>query len=216
MGTDLHPPPREVAREGGAGPHGACCKKKERKGKQLRGVGMSLQAEMTRATLQPDSSPPAPGLWRQADRGVSPGKAPGTPLAPPLGIYNTKRKKTTVRQQGPRSGAGHLLLCADCPALGWGGGEGGKLSPTGYHKIPQIRNFHGLVSTPSFREAHPGDSVPPTPGHPSQSRSERQKGDQLPRVKHGAGRPVRFLPGGGVFSTALGEKEGLLLRGHLP
>lgn len=79
MGTDLPPrggqpgPWEELGREEHA------VKRKERKGEQLHGAGMSLQAEVPRAARQPGPGAAfmwAPGLWRQADRRVSPGKSP--------------------------------------------------------------------------------------------------------------------------------------------
>lgn len=133
-------------------------KERNEKGKQPRGRGrlggMSLQAEMSQGhrPAQPGSSLRArgrPGLWRQADRRVSPGKAhrgSGSGSGSAAASRNLQHKKTERERPlegGGRSRAG--ILRPGKLHRRRGQLESGGLFPQwGAGGTSEIRNFHGF------------------------------------------------------------------------
>lgn len=86
---------------------------------------------------EPQGAGRHPGLWRQADRRVSPGKAlPRLWLPEPsLGIYNTKDRERKRLLEWRAAGQGRALCSSVQTAPPWGGGRGGStFRATGYHR----------------------------------------------------------------------------------
>ena len=160
-------------------------------------MGTSLQAEILRATLQPSlggslitQAGERAGSGACGDKqteGFLLGRLPEA-LAPqpPLGIYNTKRKRKKTLSERKAQHQGRAF-CSKLPALGGGDGRGGafleQLVTTGHIRDKELSRFCvQSVAHLSFgvREAQMDDDAPVHPTHLSNKLSFERKKEMGP------------------------------------